>query len=457
MNESNNGSKRLAPPSSESRNSIQGAPSSKPLFSFMLAVVVFLVGIGVGYVAAPTVGGPIDDGDGVAELLNVDRGKDHTGNDVDFGLFWQVWDEVKTRHVDQPVNEVELLYGAVAGLVAGTGDPYSIFLDPSTTEEFLSEINGSFEGIGIEIGIKNEKLTVISPLKGSPAEAAGLLPGDRIAAVNGMDTAFMSLNEAVQEIRGERGTTVSLTIERESEDELFDVDIVRDVIHIESVQWEFVEKKGTQIAVIAITNFNSDTTAAFMEAVNDVVLKQPDAIVLDLRNNPGGFLDASIEIASQWVTDGDVVVYEEDSAGQKSPYTAEGGSPLASYPTLVLINGGSASASEILAGALKDHGFAEIIGTTSFGKGSVQDYQLFDDGSSLKLTVSRWLTPNEARIDGVGIYPDYEVDRTAEDFSSDRDPQLDAAELYFTNKNSFESSYSAYVPEQPEEESQEEQ
>ncbi|MFH1426588.1 MAG: S41 family peptidase [Candidatus Kerfeldbacteria bacterium] len=426
-------------------NSAQGTPQpSRTLFITVVMIIVLIVGVGIGYGMSSYDFST----NGSGRFLGLDRGTDHSSEEANFRLFWDVWDEVVQRHVDQPVNQADMLYGAIAGMVAGVGDPYSSYFDPEQSEKFLSEINGSFEGIGAEIGIKDDVLTVIAPLPGSPAELAGLMAGDRILAIDGLDTTFMSLNLAVQTIRGEQGTTVMLTIERKGEDKPLDIEITRNVIQIVSVEWEMIEQDDARIAMITVSHFNSDTAAAFKEAVNEVILQQPDGLILDLRNNVGGFLDASIQIASQFIEEGNVVVYEQDSQNELKPYFAEGVSPLNSINTVVMINGGSASASEILAGALQDYEHAILVGTTSFGKGTVQDFQTFEDGSSLKLTVSRWLTPYENLIEEIGIAPDYYVDRTAEDFSLDLDPQLDAAVLYFSDVVAFTASTPTEVPEE---------
>lgn len=407
-----------------------------------LGLVVFIMGIGVG-LGLSEISNPYStlDYDSAAARIEQNRNTDHTGSAVDFDQFWAVWDAIQERYVDQPVDETQLLYGAIEGLVNGVNDPYSVYFDPTASAEFLGEISGSFNGIGAEIGIKDKQLTVITPLTDSPAEAAGLQPGDSILAIDGLDTSYISLTAAVELIRGEAGTSVTLMLRREGTDEPFELAVTRDKIHIDSVRWSIIEQDGKQLAHIVLSHFNSDTSLKFQEVINEIVLQQPDGIILDLRNNAGGFLDAAINIASVFVEEGKVVVYEQDGAGNQKPYTASAPTPLQDAETIVIINQGSASAAEILAGALQDHDKGVILGMQSFGKGTVQDLEQFDDGSSLKLTVARWLTPLKDLIDSVGITPDVQVDRTAEDYSSDTDPQLDAAVLYFTDRDSFRSTY----------------
>ncbi|MFA5187910.1 MAG: S41 family peptidase [Patescibacteria group bacterium] len=343
--------------------------------------------------------------------------------DINFNLFWDVWDTIEKNYVHQPVAENELFYGAMAGSVAALGDPHSVFFDPKTTSDFTAELKGSFEGIGAEIAIKNNAITIVAPLPDSPAEKAGLKTNDKILAINGEDTAGMSLDYAVSKIRGPKGTDVDLTIGREGTEKPLEIKIVRQTIKIQSVKWQMLDNN---IALINLRYFNEDTSDAFKKAVLDIVAKNPKGVILDMRNNPGGFLDTAIDVASEWV-DNNVVVYEKSSTGQLKENKSTGLPRLKDFPTVVLINGGSASGSEIVAGALKDYKLATLVGEKSFGKGSVQSLFPLSDGSSIKLTVALWLTPNENTIDGEGIEPDVKVDLTDADFSANKDPQLDKA------------------------------
>lgn len=344
--------------------------------------------------------------------------------DVNFNLFWDVWDTLKREYVDkEKLNEKEMFYGSLKGMVGSTGDPYTVFMDPKSSQEFAESFTGSFEGIGAEIGIRNEIVTIISPLAGSPAEKAGLKAGDKIYAINGESTAGFSIEEAVRKIRGPQGTQVTLTISRDGMEKAKDVVIKRDVIVIKSVKTEL---KDNKIFVIQISSFNDDTKGLFEEAVNKAIKINPQGVILDLRNNPGGYLETAVDIASEWIEKG-IVVTEEFSSTNKNEFESRGRARLKDYPTVVLVNQGSASASEIVAGALKDYGKAKIIGMKTFGKGSVQTVDDFQDGSSIKITVAKWLTPKGNYINEQGINPDIEVDMKQEDYDKGADPQMEKA------------------------------
>lgn len=360
--------------------------------------------------------------------------KEYLGKDVDFDLFTQVWGMLKSRYVDQPVSETKLFYGALEGMVASLDDPYSVFLEPQVSEEFTESLNGRFEGIGAEIAIKHNQLTVVAPLDGSPAESAGLKAQDIITDIDGKSTKDLSLDEAVNRIRGEKGTTVTLTILRGDEAEPREIPIMRDTIRVQSVTWEM---KDGSIAYIHMRNFNTDTARAFKAIQREVVAQNPAGVIFDLRNNSGGFLQTAIEVASAWVDEGETVVTERSIDGVTT-YSSTEAALFAGIPTVVLINGGSASASEIVAGALQDYEFARIIGEQSFGKGSVQVLEELPDGSSVKFTVAKWFTPSDRSIDEEGITPDEAIELTEEDFGEDRDPQMDRALEYLRENNSSE-------------------
>lgn len=347
-------------------------------------------------------------------------------NGLDFGIFWQEWDFIEKNYVEQPVDKIKLFQGAMAGSVAALGDPYSVYFDPETLEKFSQELSGAFEGIGAEIGIKNEVLTVIAPLADSPAERAGLRAGDTILAIDGLDTSMMSLDYAVSIIRGEKGTDVTLLIFSKDQDEApRDIVITRDTITIHSVESRMFDNG---IAYIKLMNFNDKSGDEFKAAVKKILNQNPQGIILDLRNNPGGFLNDAIFISSFWVKNGQLVVSEKSAAGQINEYRSSGSKALLSQlPTVVLINEGSASASEIVAAALKEYHLAILLGKTSFGKGSVQEIREFADGSAIKLTVAKWLTPDGNEIENIGVTPDIEVELTREDYNNDQDPQLDKA------------------------------
>lgn len=398
----------------------KGMISPAPILAaFTILVAVFYVGYLAGNVHGAREVVPAGEG----EVLNVgSMPPTGTADDVDFNLFWDVWDLVKDSYVDQPISEKDLFYGAIQGMVGALGDPYSVFFDPESAQEFNSELAGTFSGIGAEIGMRDDFIIVIAPIKDSPAESAGLLPGDRIIAINGEDALGMEVNDAVTRIRGDAGTDVTLTILRGESSDAFDVTITRSDITLDSVSWEI---RDDGIAVINVYMFNDDSATLFEEAVQEVLTADVDGIVVDLRNNPGGLLTQAIDLAGFWI-DGKTVVIEQ-VGDERQEFAASGVARLAGIPTVVLVNGGSASASEILAGALQDYDLATVIGETTFGKGSVQEYYEYGNGSAVKITVAKWLTPLGRSIDEVGIEPDLTVEYTEEDFNEQKDPQFDAA------------------------------
>lgn len=346
---------------------------------------------------------------------------------IDFNLFWKVWNSLKQSYVNQPISDQQLFYGAISGVANATEDPYTVFLNPEQTKSFSSDINGQFEGIGAEIGVKDAQIIIIAPLKGSPAEQAGLKSGDAVIRIDGTDTVNLSVDKAVNLIRGPKDSTVTLTIYRKGADNVQDIAIKRAEIKIPSVTYTLKEQSGKRIAVVELSHFNQGSAAEFNTIAQQIVLDVPDGMILDLRNNPGGLLDECVNIASQFIPTG-VIVKERLHDNSEQIINSTGSGTLANISNLVvLINEGSASASEILAGALQDYHKATIIGTTSFGKGSVQNYQEFSDGSSLKMTIAKWFTPLDHAIDRTGIKPDIEVERKAKDYKAKRDPQFDRA------------------------------
>ena len=329
---------------------------------------------------------------------------------VSFTQYWEVWDKIKAKYVNQPVGDVDLFYGSVEGMVRSLHDPYSAYFPPQKAEEFAKDLSGEFEGIGAEIGLKEEQLIVIAPLPGSPAEKAGLRAKDKIFTINGQETYGLSLDEAVSKIRGPRGTAVKLLILRGGESETREVEITREKINVPSVTWE---KKADGIAYLRVSYFNETTSQEFNKIAGEIAAFKPRGIILDLRSNPGGFLDRSILVASEWVEEG-VIVRERFVNNEINEYKTSGLHRFAGVPTVVLVDEGTASGAEIVAGALQDHGVADIVGAKTFGKGSVQDFEPLPDGSALKLTIAKWLTPKNREIDGIGIDPDITVDEMFE-------------------------------------------
>lgn len=347
---------------------------------------------------------------------------------VDFDLYWEVWEKLKTQHPNKDqITDKQMFYGSLKGLVASFDDPYSEFMDPKENKEFEDDMSGVFDGIGAEIGLRDGILTIISPIEGTPASRAGLLPGDKILEINGENTKDFSVDQAVSKIRGPKGTEVVLSIYNSSIDEIREVKIVRDKIFIKSVKYEKLEN---DIFLIKISAFNNDTSSLFSEAVKQFISSGSKKLIIDLRSNPGGYLETAVNLLGEWIN-GEVAVIEKFADDKQLDYPAKGLNRLSSYNTVVLINGGSASASEIMAGALKDYGKATIIGETSYGKGSVQMLRSLSDGSALKVTVAKWLTPKGQDISKEGIEPDVEVELTYDDYMAVKDPQMDAAKKFF--------------------------
>lgn len=356
-------------------------------------------------------------------VVNLEIGKPQA---VDFSLFWDAWRKIQEKYANgDNLDFAGMVQGAIAGMVGSLGDPYTVFMSAEDTEKFLDDISGYFEGVGMEIGIRKGQLQVVSPLEGTPAKRAGLRAGDRIVKIDGETTRDMTIDEAVSYIRGERGTTVVLSIFRDSWDEIRDISIERAVIEIPSLAWEL---KDGNIAYIQLFQFSGKAGSDFGKMVSEILSSGADRIVLDLRNNPGGFLEVSQDIAGWFLDKGETVVIEEFGAEDREIiYKAQGSPHLGSFPLVVLINEGSASASEILAGALRDVKGVQLVGQTSFGKGSVQELERLRDDSSLKITVAKWFTPNHILINEKGLEPDLVVEMTDEDFDEERDPQLEAA------------------------------
>jgi len=345
---------------------------------------------------------------------------------VDFSLFWDAWRVIQEKYATkEPFDYQEMVFGAISGMVESLGDPYTIFMDPEDTKRFRDDISGSFEGVGMEIGIRNRELQVISPLEGTPAKAAGLRPGDIIVRVDDTFTRNITIDEAVSLIRGPRGTDVTLSILRDDWSETRDFVITRAIIKIPSLEWETLEEN---IAYIQLFHFSEQASRTFGTAATGILASSADRIILDLRNNPGGFLEVAVDIAGWFLERGSIVVVEDfGEEGKEVIYKARGNGRLGSYPLVILMNQGSASASEILAGALRDHKGVKLVGEKSFGKGSVQELENLLGESSLKVTVANWLTPNGSHITDVGLDPDVEVEMTPEDFDLELDPQLDKA------------------------------
>ncbi|MBI2062388.1 MAG: S41 family peptidase [Candidatus Yanofskybacteria bacterium] len=368
---------------------------------------------------------------GLQQLINLESGKPEN---VDFSLFWKVYSDLNAKYVDKgKIDPQKVLYGAINGLVNSVGDPYTVFFEPATSKKFQEEISGSFGGVGIEIGKRNNTLTVIAPIKDTPAFKAGIKAGDKILKIDAKSTANLSIEEAVNMIRGKKGTKVVLTIQNATTK---DIELIRDAIKIPTIDWKLVEQGNRKIAYLQIYSFNQTVDLEFKKASEEILKSGADRLIIDLRNNPGGLLDSAINLAGWFLDKNQVVVSEVFKDGTKNEFRSDGNALLKKYPTIILMNGGSASASEILAGALHDNRGVKIVGEKSFGKGSVQELQKYGDGSSLKVTIAKWLTPAGISISEKGIEADIDVKIKEEDLKEEgkieigtpgKDPQLDKA------------------------------
>ncbi len=349
---------------------------------------------------------------------------------VDFSLFWEVWNRLYQYYIDKKALDAQkMVYGAISGMVAALNDPYTVFLPPEQNKEAKDDLGGRFEGIGAQLGIKDKKIVVIAPLKGTPAEKAGLEPGDWILKVDGKETDNWTLPQAVAKIRGPKGSKVVLTIMHQSASTSSDISVIRDEIKVASVEWEVKKAKCNpeekcreikeecfdceKIIYLKLSRFGDQTNDEWNRAVDEiagVVSKtRIKGLVFDLRNNPGGYLSGSVFIASEFLSNGPVVI-QQQSNGEEQVYSVNRKGRLLSLPMIVLINKGSASASEIVSGALQEKGRAKLVGETSFGKGSIQEAQELSGGSGLHITTAKWLLPSKKWINGTGVEPNIKVE-----------------------------------------------
>ncbi len=345
--------------------------------------------------------------------------------DIDFSLFWETWKALEEKFVDKDKLDVQkMIYGAISGMVESLGDPYTVFFPPEDAKRFEEDVKGVFEGIGMEIGIRKDQLQVIAPLEGTPAQRAGLRSGDKILKIGDTLTTDLTVDEAVNLIRGPKGTEVVLTIFREEWETSKEFRLIREIIEVPSLKLEF---KDDNIAYIRLYQFSEKASFDFSKAAIEILKSPAQKIILDLRNNPGGYLEVAQDIAGWFLEREEIVTIEDFGEGKEQKlYKAQGNAKLLSYPIVILINKGSASCSENLAGALRDDRGIKLIGETSFGKGSVQELEKLKEGS-LKITIAHWLTPKGELIADKGLEPDIKVEITDEDYKEERDPQLDKA------------------------------
>ncbi len=348
-----------------------------------------------------------------------------------FEPFWQTWDIVHDKYLVQPVDDTLLMQGAIRGMLDSLGDPYTSYMDPVEYQEQQTPLDGEYEGIGVWVDTSGEYLTIISPIPDTPAEEAGLLPGDQIIAVNGEDVTGIDGSLVIRKILGPAGTSVELTIQRGNE-EPFRIEIKRARVTVPSVDSELLENN---IAYVQLGNFGDKSGEELRTALKDLMKEDPNGLILDLRYNGGGYLDTAVEVLSEFFKSNTIIMYEEFSDGSRHTLTTSGRGQALDIPLVVLVNEGSASAAEITAGAIQDYERGLLVGTTTFGKGLVQTWTpLTNEQGAVRVTIARWLTPNERQIHGAGLEPDYVVEITEEDILNGLDPQLEKAIELLTQK-----------------------
>ncbi len=403
----------------------RGRPRGNSFLTATLLLAIFFLGATVGFSRG------INEVDRVIGVSNKEGGSEIT---ADFSPFWKVWNTLEEKHVDvENVSDQEKVWAAIRGLSSAYNDPYTRFLDPEEAKQIDQEIRGNFEGVGIEIGIRDNVLTVISPIRNTPAERAGIQAGDKIIAIDGEESRHLLPEEAARRIRGEKGTPVVLTISRTNQNEELDIEIFRDTIKIPVLDARLIED---DVYFIELYGFPARSSTALKEKLEEFLRSPADKLVLDLRNNPGGFLDEAIEMASHFVAQGKTIVQEKYSDGRDTKtYRSKGFGTLdrKDFTMAVLVNGGSASASEILAGALSEYDIATIVGSQTFGKGTIQELVRVTSDTYLKVTIARWLTPGGLDFSEGGISPDLEVDEFVSfEEESGKDPVLEKAIHYLS-------------------------
>ena len=385
--------------------------------TILLIAIFFGLGIYVGFNNRPEI-------DKVANIIGKETAVE---TKADFSPFWKVWNSINEKYPStSEITDKDRIYGAISGLVGSLNDPYSVFFSPEDAKMFKNDIEGSFGGVGMEVGIKDKILTVVASLKDTPAYKANVKSGDKILKIDDLVTSGLSIEKAIRLIRGEVGTTVALTIFRDGDKEPKEIKIVRDIINIPTLDTE-LRKDG--IFVIRLYTFSANSAELFRNALKEFSASQADKLLLDLRGNPGGYLDAAVDISS-WFLEGGKTVVTEDYGNDLKPkiYRSRGYDVFNDkLKFVILINSGSASASEIVAGAMQDYKKALLVGEKSYGKGSVQEVVPITSDTIFKITVAKWLTPNGNWISKTGLTPDYEVPFTKKDIENKKDRQLDKA------------------------------
>lgn len=393
---------------------------SKKLLYIVYSLIIiggfFVSGFYFGYSRRPE----------IDKVANVTNKETQVSTNADFAPFWKAWNIINDKSIySNKVSEQERVWGAVEGLASSFGDPYTVFFPPEENKEFNQTIHGSFGGIGAEIGIKDKILTIISPLKDTPSFNAGIKTGDKILKIDKTDATNMTVDKAIEMIRGEKGTSVNLTILREGERNTRSFDIVRDTIEIPTTETEIRD----DVFIIRFFTFSENSDKAFQDALLKFQNLGYNKLIIDLRGNPGGYLESAVNIASWFLDQGKVIVSEDFGDKKKAKVYRSHGPKMFddNLKLIILVDGGSASASEILAGALQENKIAKLVGTQTFGKGSVQELVSITDDTSLKVTIAKWLTPNGVSISEHGLTPDVVIPYTIKDFESKNDPQLNKA------------------------------
>jgi carboxyl-terminal processing protease len=387
---------------------------------------------GLGFFDATNSESTDTDNDSFFDFNSVPDAKNNDKNaKADLSLFWTVWGELEGNYYDDSaLSPDNMVYGAVKGMVESLDDPYTVFMTPDENKQFMASLEGTLEGIGAELTVEDKTLVIVSPLRDSPAERAGLLPSDIIFKIDSEIAADMTLFDAIMRIRGEKGSTVVLTILRDTLEDPFDVSIVRDSIDLESVT---VEELDGGITYLSINQFNDKTMEELSKAISEMLLNEPKGAIIDLRYNGGGYLDIAVDMLSYFLpSHTEAVKIVAKGKDEEIMYT-NGNPKLLNVPLVVLVNDGSASASEIVAGAIQDHERGIVMGTTTFGKGTVQEVETFSDGSSIRITIAKWLTPSGQDVNKLGLEPNIVVEITEEDIENEYDSQKESAVQYLKN------------------------
>lgn len=394
------------------------------LIAIVLLIGAFSGGVVVGWVLPDRVLAGFKPKTGVVASDNPAQVQPTSSPEDLFKPFWETWDIVHEQFVDQPIDDTALMRGAISGMLEALGDKHTAYMDPEQYRVSQMPMDGEYEGIGAWVDITGDFLVIISPMPDSPAEKAGIKVGDTIIAVDGEDMTGVDGNLVLRRILGPANSEVKLTVKRESQEEPLEIAITRAKIVIPSVTSEMLEN---EIAYVQVSTYGEKTTAELETALKELMAEKPKGMILDLRNNGGGYLNTAIEVVSQFIPSG-VVMYEQYGSGEKETFEALPGGLATDIPLVVLVNEGTASASEITAGAIQDLKRGQLVGVTTYGKGSVQNViPLRNEEGVVRVTIARWLTPNERQIHEIGLEPDVVVEITEEDIAAERDPQLDKA------------------------------